>query len=46
MMKKTNVSEFLTSLIAKIGENLKIRRFETISDNDQFASYLHNKQTE
>jgi len=41
-----NVSEFLTSLIAKIGENLKIRRFETITDNDQFAFYLHNKQTE
>ena len=41
-----NVSEFLTSLIAKIGENLKIRRFEKITDNDQFAYYLHNKQTE
>lgn len=41
-----NVSEFLTSLIAKIGENLKIRRFETITDNDQFSSYLHNKQTD
>ena len=41
-----NVSEFLTSLIAKIGENLKIRRFETITDNDQFAYYLHNKQTD
>jgi elongation factor Ts len=41
-----NVSEFLTSLIAKIGENLKIRRFETITDNDQFAFYLHNKQTD
>jgi elongation factor Ts len=41
-----NVLEFLTSLIAKIGENLKIRRFETITDNDQFAFYLHNKQTD
>ena len=41
-----NVSESLTSLIAKIGENLKIRRFETITDNDQFAFYLHNKQTD
>ena len=44
--KQGNVSEFLTSLIAKIGENLKIRRFETITDNDQFAFYLHNKQTD
>jgi len=44
--EQANVSEFLTSLIAKIGENLKIRRFETITDNDQFASYLHNRQTD
>ena len=44
--ERGNVSEFLTSLIAKIGENLKIRRFETITDNDQFAFYLHNKQTD
>ena len=43
---QSNVSEFLTSLIAKIGENLKIRRFETMTDNDQFAFYLHNKQTD
>ena len=44
--EQANVSEFLTSLIVKIGENLKIRRFEIITDNDQFASYLHNKQTD
>jgi elongation factor Ts len=44
--EQDNVSEFLTSLIAKIGENLKIRRFETITDNDNFAFYLHNKQTD
>ena len=44
--QQNDVSEFLTSLIAKIGENLKIRRFEKITDNDQFAFYLHNKQTD
>ena len=44
--ENNNISETLTGLIAKIGENLRIRRFETISDNDQFAFYLHNKQTD
>jgi len=44
--EKNDVSQTLTGLIAKIGENLKIRRFETIIDNDKFASYLHNKQTD
>ena len=44
--EENKVSDFLTNLIAKIGENLKIRRLEVISDNDQYASYIHNKQTE
>jgi len=44
--ENNNISETLTGLIAKIGENLRIRRFEIISDNDQFAFYLHNKQTD
>src|SRR5210317_1389046 len=44
--EENKVSDFLTNLIAKIGENLKIRRLEVISNNDQYASYIHNKQTE
>ena len=44
--EENKVSDFLTKLIAKIGENLKIRRLEVISDNDHNASYIHNKQTE
>ena len=44
--EENKVSDFLTSLIAKIGENLKIRRLEVISDDHHYASYIHNKQTE
>ena len=44
--EENKVSDFLTNLIAKIGENLKIRRLEVISNNNQYASYIHNKQTE
>ena len=37
------VAENLTKLISKIGENIKIRRFEKIIAEDYISSYIHNK---
>ena len=37
------VEENLTKLISKIGENIKIRRFEKILTNDYISSYVHNR---
>ncbi len=36
-----SVEEARTALIAKIGENIQIRRFEMINSDDQIASYQH-----
>ena len=44
--QENTVSSALTNLIAKIGENLKIRRFKNTSSGRNVAFYLHNKQTE
>ena len=42
-----NVSETLTELIAKIGENIVIRRTELIkNDNAIFSSYIHGQVSE
>jgi len=41
-----NVDSALVNLIAKIGENIQIRRFETFDFNSNIASYLHNKQSD
>ncbi|MAW01725.1 MAG: translation elongation factor Ts [Candidatus Pelagibacter sp.] len=40
------VEENLTKLISKIGENIKIRRFEKIITDDYISSYIHNKVSE
>ena len=39
------VSELLTNMISKIGENIIIKRFEkiTCNDKDKIFSYVHNK---
>ena len=42
--KGLTVSETLVSLIAKIGENIQIRRFKNIDYNSQLSTYIHNKQ--
>ena len=39
-------SSALVNLIAKIGENIKIRRFENIDLGCDVASYIHNKQSD
>jgi len=36
----------LVNLIAKIGENIKIRRFKNIDYNSQISTYIHNKQND
>tara|TARA_B100000513_G_scaffold11513_1_gene4807 strand:- start:187 stop:1065 length:879 start_codon:yes stop_codon:yes gene_type:complete len=40
----SKVADHLTNLISKIGENLKISRFDVLSksSNDYFSSYIHN----
>ena len=40
----SKVADHLTNLISKIGENLKISRFDLLSksSNDYFSSYIHN----
>ena len=40
------VSSALISLVAKIGENIQIRRFQNLSSEGAVASYIHNKQSE
>ena len=40
----SNVEEALVNLIAKIGENIQIRRFTTFKSDFKISSYLHNKQ--
>lgn len=40
------VSSALINLIAKIGENIQIRRFENIDLGCDIVSYIHNKQTD
>ena len=40
------VSSALINLIAKIGENIQIRRFENIDLGFDIVSYIHNKQTD
>ena len=40
------VSSALISLVAKIGENIQIRRFENIDLGCDVVSYIHNKQTD
>ena len=44
--KNITVSETLVNLIAKIGENIKIRRFKNIDYNSQISTYIHNKQND
>ena len=44
--KNLTVSETLVNLIAKIGENIKIRRFKNIEYKSQIATYIHNKQND
>jgi len=39
------VSSALVGLIAKIGENIQIRRFENLDSQGLVASYIHNKQS-
>ena len=36
-----NVEEARAALIAKVGENIQIRRFEIVESDDTIASYLH-----
>jgi len=40
------VSSALVSLVAKIGENIQIRRFQNLNSQKSVASYIHNKQSE
>ena len=40
------VSSALVNLIAKIGENIQIRRFQNLNSQGSIASYIHNKQSE
>ena len=40
------VASALVSLVAKIGENIQIRRFQNLNSQGAIASYVHNKQTE
>ena len=40
------VSSALVSLVAKIGENIQIRRFQNLKSQGSVASYIHNKQSE
>jgi len=44
--KNITVSETLVNLIAKIGENIKIRRFKNIDYKSQISTYIHNKQND
>ena len=44
--KNLTVSETLVNLIAKIGENIKIRRFKNIDYKSQMSTYIHNKQND
>jgi len=44
--KDLTVSETLVNLIAKIGENIKIRRFENIKYESGISTYIHNKQND
>ena len=44
--KNLTVSETLVNLIAKIGENIKIRRFKNIDYKSQISTYIHNKQND
>ena len=44
--KDLTVSETLINLIAKIGENIKIRRFKNIDYKSQISTYIHNKQND
>ena len=40
------VASALVSLVAKIGENIQIRRFQNLNSQGAIASYIHNKQSE
>ena len=40
------VASALVSLVAKIGENIQIRRFQNLNSQGSIASYIHNKQSE
>ena len=42
--KNLTVSETLVNLIAKIGENIQIRRFKNIDYKSQISTYIHNKE--
>ena len=44
--KDLTVSETLINLIAKIGENIQIRRFKNIHCKSQVSTYIHNKQND
>ncbi len=44
--ENNNVDSALVNLIAKIGENIQIRRFVTFDLNTNVANYLHNKQSD
>ena len=46
MDKDLTVSETLVNLIAKIGENIQIRRFKNIDYKSQVSTYIHNKQND
>ena len=46
-LKRFKNSESIVDLISKIGENIKLRRFENINkDNQKIAYYIHNKSSD
>ena len=44
--KNLTVSETLVNLVAKIGENIQIRRFKNIDYKSQISTYIHNKEND
>lgn len=46
-LNDTNVKDSIINLISKIGENIKLRRFENIDKGEQKISYyIHNKSSD
>jgi elongation factor Ts len=46
-LNDTNVKDSIVNLISKIGENIKLRRFENIDKSEQKISYyIHNKSSD
>ena len=44
--QKETIEQAITKLISKIGENIKIRKFEKIISDGFIARYLHNKASD